>query len=43
MENDHLTRAKGIYLSLRLKVLALLNMLLQRVRNALAKLRGNSL
>lgn len=43
MENDHLTLAKGIYLSLQLKVLALLNMLQQRVRNALAKLRGNSL
>lgn len=43
MENDHLTRAKGIYLSLQLKVLALLNMLQQHVRNALAKLRGNSL
>jgi len=43
VENDHLTRAKGIYLSLQLKVLALLNMLQQRVRNALAKLRGNSL
>ncbi len=43
MENDHLTRAKGIYLSLRLKVLALLNMLRQRVRNVLAKLRANSL
>jgi hypothetical protein len=43
VENDHLTRAKGIYLSLRLKALALLNMLRQRVQNALAKRKANSL
>ena len=43
MVKNLLTRAKGIYLSLQLKVLALLSMLQQRVRNALAKLRGNSL
>ena len=43
MVKNLLTQAKGIYLSLQLKVLALLSMLQQRVRNALAKLRGNSL
>jgi len=43
VENDHLTRAKGIYLSLQSKALALLSMLQQRVQNALAKLRGNNL
>ena len=43
MVKNLLTQAKGIYLSLQLKGLALLNMLQQRVRNALAKLRGNSL
>jgi len=43
VENDHLIRAKGIYLSLQLKVLALLSMLRQHVQNVLAKLRGNKL
>jgi hypothetical protein len=43
VENDHPTQAKGIFLSLRLKALALLNMLRQRVQNALAKRKENSL
>ena len=43
MVKNLLSLVSDICQNLQLKVLALLNMLQQRVRNALAKLRGNSL